>query len=77
MLYLHKDSRAQVSVTIPPVAGTGGGAAGAQDALVQAVQLGSVVNALQDLLLAMVHLVLVVSLQPGLDAPDLWTQYEA
>ena len=31
-------------VSIPPVAGAGGGAAGAQDALVQTVQLGSVMS---------------------------------
>ena len=68
-MYLHKNSGTQVSITIPPVAGAGGGAAGTQDALVQPVQLGSVVHALQDLLLAVGNLVLVVSLQPGLNAP--------
>jgi hypothetical protein len=68
-LYLHEDSRAQVSVTIPPVAGTGGGAAGTQDALVQTIKLSSVVNTLQDLLFTVGHLVLIISLQPGLDTP--------
>jgi len=71
---LHKDSGTKVSITIPPVAGTGGGAAGTQDALVQAVQLGSVVHALQDLLLTVGNLVLVVSLQPGLNAPVLFIE---
>jgi len=71
---LHKDSGTKVPISIPPVAGAGGGAAGAQDALVQAVQLGSVVHALQDLLLAVVHLVLIVSLQPGLNAPVLFIE---
>ncbi len=38
--YLHKDGGAEITVTVPPVGGAGGGAAGAQDTLVQAVQLG-------------------------------------
>lgn len=35
--HLHEDGRAQILVSVPPVAGTAGAAAGAQDTLVQAV----------------------------------------
>jgi len=39
LTYLHEDGRAQVLGRVPPVAGTGGRTARAQDALVQAIQL--------------------------------------
>ena len=39
---LQKDGRPKVSVTIPPVAGATGGATSAENAVVQAVQLGAV-----------------------------------
>ena len=55
-------------VSVPPVAGAGGAAAGAQDALVQTIQLGSVSGALQELLVPVLHVLLVLPLQPGLDA---------
>ena len=64
---LHQYCRAQVSVPIPPVAGTGGAAAGTQDALVQPVQLGSVPDTLEELLVSVLHTALVIPLQPGLD----------
>lgn len=41
---------AQVLVRVPPVGWAGGGAAGAEDALVQAIQLGAVLLGLQELL---------------------------
>ena len=66
---LHEDGRSQVSVSVPPVAGAGGAAAGAEDALVQTVQLGSVPNTLQQLLVSVLHSLLVISLQPWLDTP--------
>lgn len=47
---LHEDGWAEVLLLVPPVGWAGGGAAGAQDALVQTVQLLTVVDALQDLL---------------------------
>ena len=46
---LHQHSRAQVAVTVPPVAGAGRAAAGAEDALVQTVKLGAVSGTLQQL----------------------------
>lgn len=39
--HLQEDSRAKVFVSIPPVAGTAGAAAGTQDALIQAILLHS------------------------------------
>ena len=48
---LQQDSWAQVLVLVPPVGGARGGAAGAEDALVQAVQLGARRLALEVLLL--------------------------
>lgn len=47
---LHQGGRAQVLVAVPPVGRTRGRAAGAKDAFVEAVQLGSIINALQVLL---------------------------
>jgi len=44
---LHEDRRTQVLVGVPPVTGTGGGAAGAENALVHAVQFGAVLARLQ------------------------------
>ena len=67
---LHEDGGAQVSVAIPPVAGAGGAAAGTQDALVQPVQLGSVPDTLEELLVSVLHTALVIPLQPGLDTPN-------
>ena len=46
---LQQDGRAQVLVAVPPVAGAAGRAAGAQDALVQAVELLAVLRRLQAL----------------------------
>lgn len=36
---LHEDSRSQVLISIPPVAGTAGATTGTEDALVQAILL--------------------------------------
>ena len=55
-------------VSIPPVAGTGGAAASTQNTLVQTIQLGSVPHRLEQLLVAVLHVLLVLPLQPGLDA---------
>src|SRR5690606_30259811 len=46
---LQQDRRAQVTLAVPPVARAAGRAAGAQDALVQAVQLLAVLGGLQAL----------------------------
>src|SRR5690606_24150168 len=46
---LQQDRRAQVAVAVPPVAGARGAAAGAEDALVEAVELGAVLLRLQPL----------------------------
>src|SRR5690606_6574567 len=46
---LQQDRRAEVAVAVPPVAGARGAAAGAEDALVQAVELGAVGLGLQAL----------------------------
>ena len=51
--YLHENGWPKVSVSVPPVGGTRGGAAGAQDALVEAVKLGPVLHGLEVLLGAM------------------------
>ena len=51
--YLHENGWPQVSVSVPPVGGTRGGAAGAQNALVEAVKLGPVLHGLEVLLGAM------------------------
>ena len=51
--YLHENGGPKVSVSVPPVGGTRGGAAGAQDALVEAVKLGPVLHGLEVLLGAM------------------------
>jgi len=50
---LHENGWPKVSVSVPPVGGTRGGAAGAQDALVEAVKLGPVLHGLEVLLGAM------------------------
>lgn len=39
---LEQDGRAQILLAVPPVAGAGGAAAGAEDALVEAVELPAV-----------------------------------
>src|SRR5690606_12198756 len=46
---LEQDRGAEVAIAVPPVAGARGAAAGAQDALVQAVELGAVLLRLQAL----------------------------
>jgi hypothetical protein len=40
---LKQDSRAEIAVAVPPIGRTGGRAAGAQDALIEAVEFGAVV----------------------------------
>lgn len=61
---LHEHGGTQVLLLVPPVRGARGGAAGAQNALVEAVELSSVGNGLQVLLAVGGDL---VSLQVGLD----------
>jgi len=63
---LHEHSRAQVLVAIPPVGGARSRTAGAQNALVHAVEFAAVLLALQVLAL-LVGLRGGVSLEPGLD----------
>src|SRR5690606_2023525 len=46
---LEQDRGAEVAIAVPQVAGARGAAAGAQDALVQAVELGAVLLRLQAL----------------------------
>jgi hypothetical protein len=58
--------RAEVLLWVPPVGGARGGAAGAEDALVHAVELGAVGLGLRDLLPRLRRRVL--ALEPGLDA---------
>mmetsp|Transcript_7869 Transcript_7869/g.17132 ORF Transcript_7869/g.17132 Transcript_7869/m.17132 type:complete len:262 (+) Transcript_7869:175-960(+) len=64
---LHEHCRSQVFVGVPPVGGAGRGAAGAQDALVHAVQLLAVLNGLHVLSVVQVVRSLHSRLQPGLD----------
>ena len=65
------ENRRQVlPVAVPPVARAGGAAAGTEDALVQSVQLGPVPDTLEQLLVAVLHTGLVISLEPGLDTPE-------
>src|SRR5690606_6672123 len=61
---LEQDRGAQVAVAVPPVAGARGAAAGAQDALVQAVELGAVGLRLQALAVRRRR---ALGAQPGLD----------
>lgn len=63
---VEEGSGAEVGLGVPPVAGAGGGAAGAEDALVHTVELGAVGLALGDLLAG--HRRRVLALEPGLDA---------
>ena len=65
--HLHEDGRAEVLVGVPPVRGAGGGAAGAENALVQPVQLLPVLLRLQELSVRQVVASLHLGLQPGLD----------
>ena len=65
--HLHEDGGSQVLVGVPPVRGTGGGAAGAENALVQPVQLLAVLLRLQELPVLQVVAALDLGLQPGLD----------
>jgi hypothetical protein len=58
--------RAEVLLRVPPVGRAGGGAAGAEDALVHAVELGPIGLGLRDLLALLQGLVL--ALEPWLDA---------
>ena len=62
---LHEDSWAQVLVRVPPVARAGGGAAGAEDALVEAVDLGAVLHRLE--VLDALHGLPALLLDEGLD----------
>mmetsp|Transcript_15215 Transcript_15215/g.41587 ORF Transcript_15215/g.41587 Transcript_15215/m.41587 type:complete len:308 (-) Transcript_15215:66-989(-) len=62
---LHEHGRAEVVLGVPPVGRAGGHAAGAQDALVHAVQLGAVVLAL--VVLRVPLLLDVLALEPRLD----------
>ena len=63
---LLQDGGSEVLVAVPPVGGTGGGAAGAEDALVQTVQQQTILVRLQILhLVVRVHRRLL--LQPRLD----------
>jgi len=59
---LHQNSWSKIFIWVPPVGRTRGGATGAEDALVEAVQLGPVLLRLQQLVLAGPQLVLVVPL---------------
>mmetsp|Transcript_69893 Transcript_69893/g.197200 ORF Transcript_69893/g.197200 Transcript_69893/m.197200 type:complete len:210 (+) Transcript_69893:17-646(+) len=62
---LHEHGGAEVELGVPPVGGAGGHAAGAEDALVHAVELGAVVDGLVVLGLAL--RLRLLALQPGLD----------
>mmetsp|Transcript_76177 Transcript_76177/g.172236 ORF Transcript_76177/g.172236 Transcript_76177/m.172236 type:complete len:345 (-) Transcript_76177:2-1036(-) len=62
---LHEDGGAEVVLRVPPVGRARGHAAGAEDALVHAVELGAVVLALVVLRVAL--LLHVLALQPRLD----------
>lgn len=67
---LEEDGRPEILLTVPPIRRTGGGAAGAQDALVESIQLLPVFDRLQVLLLPFPlfrSLRAGVGLQPGLD----------
>merc|ERR1719232_64292 len=69
---LHQNSRAQVSVSIPPVAGARCTAASTENTLIESIQLCSVSNTLQRLLrISLLHLLLILSLEPGLNTPVL------
>src|SRR3954447_21772514 len=61
---LEQDGGAEEAVRIPPIARAGGGAAGAQDALIEAVELPPVLRRLQPLL---ARRRCRLRLQPGLD----------
>jgi hypothetical protein len=63
---VEQRGRAEVLLRVPPVGRAGGGAAGAEDALVHAVELGPVGLGLRDLLALLRGLVL--ALEPWLDA---------
>jgi hypothetical protein len=58
---------AEVLLRVPPVGRAGGGAAGTEDALVHAIELGPVGLGLRDLLALLRGLIL--ALEPWLDAP--------
>mmetsp|Transcript_111121 Transcript_111121/g.270035 ORF Transcript_111121/g.270035 Transcript_111121/m.270035 type:complete len:367 (-) Transcript_111121:38-1138(-) len=62
---LHQHGRAEVVLRIPPVGWAGRHAASAEDALVHAVELGTVILALEVLLVPL--LLHVLPLQPGFD----------
>jgi len=68
---LHEHGGAQVLVAVPPVGRAGRGAARAQDALVQTIQLCPVLHRLEVLLGARRVAGLVLLLQEGLDGPVL------
>jgi hypothetical protein len=63
---VEQSGRAEVLLQVPPVGRAGGGAAGAEDALVHAVELGPVGLGLRDLLALLRGMVL--ALEPWLDA---------
>ena len=60
---LQQDGRAKIAVAVPPIRRTGCRAAGAQDALIEPVELAPVFAALPPFLLRRRR----VGLQPGLD----------
>mmetsp|Transcript_36047 Transcript_36047/g.72560 ORF Transcript_36047/g.72560 Transcript_36047/m.72560 type:complete len:255 (-) Transcript_36047:112-876(-) len=62
---LHQNSGTQVVLRVPPVRGAGGHAASAENALVHAIKLGTVLPALEVLLVSL--LLDVLALQPRLD----------
>lgn len=63
---MEQRGRSEVLLGVPPVGRARGGAAGAEDALVHAVELGAVGLGLRDLLAVLRRRVL--ALEPGLDA---------
>ena len=66
---LHQYGRSEVLVRIPPVRLAGRAAAGAEDALVHAVEFGAILAGLQELRLSL--LLPLLALEPGLDGPVL------
>lgn len=69
---LHEDGRTEVLVRVPPVTGAGGGAAGAQDALVHAVQFGPVLSSLE--VFGLAFLLFFPGLQPGFNGTVLFVE---
>jgi len=85
---LHQNGRSQVLVGVPPIGGAGGRAAGAEDALVHTVELGSVFLRLQKFSLKLCvsvrprrgslrnvgFVIAAARLQPGLDGTVLFVK---